>query len=264
MERADKGLAFMMQYENVAWYDAGEVRILDRRVYPRRVEFVTCRTHVEVTQALTDMVTQSTGPFTAAAMGMALAAYECRELPAAQQVAYLERAAETISHARPTTVGRMQLICGGCLEAAKAAISRGVSDVALAIRDYTVETNNRRYSRVGQMAKHLVDKFPDNGTVMTQCFGETIVAMMLKECRERGKTIRLFCPETRPYFQGARLTATVCRDMGFDVTVITDKRRQQVVVDATGTIVWLVGRRTSDKCRIDATSTKALVISLKK
>ena len=44
MERADKGLAFMMQYENVAWYDSGEVRILDRRVYPRRVDFVTCRT----------------------------------------------------------------------------------------------------------------------------------------------------------------------------------------------------------------------------
>ena len=39
--RADKGLAFMLQYENVAWYDAGAVRILDRRVYPRRVEFVT-------------------------------------------------------------------------------------------------------------------------------------------------------------------------------------------------------------------------------
>ena len=46
--------------------------------------------------------------------------------------------------------------------------------------------------------------------------------MMLKECRDRNKAIRLFCPETRPYFQGARLTATVCRDMGFDVTVITD------------------------------------------
>ena len=42
---------------------------------------------------------------------------------------------------------------------------------------------------------------------------------------------------------------------------VIDKRRQQVVVDATGTIVWLVGRRTSDKCRIDATSTTALVIS---
>ena len=42
--RADKGLAFMLQYENVAWYDAGAVKILDRRVYPGRVEFVTCRT----------------------------------------------------------------------------------------------------------------------------------------------------------------------------------------------------------------------------
>ena len=222
MERADKGLAFMMQYENVAWYDGGEVRILDRRVYPRKVEFVTCRHHLEVVQALKDMVTQSTGPFTAAAMGMALAAYECREKPAAEQLAYLEQAADAISHARPTTVGRMQLITGGCLEYARAALARGESNLAEGIRDYTVEVNNRRYSKVGQMAKYLVDQFPENGTVMTQCFGETIVAMMLRECRERGKNIRLFCPETRPFFQGARLTATVCYDMGFDVTVITD------------------------------------------
>ena len=57
---------------------------------------------------------------------------------------------------------------------------------------------------------------------MTQCFGETIVGMMLKEAKLAGKDFRLFCPETRPYFQGARLTATVCHDMGFDVTVITD------------------------------------------
>ena len=41
--RADEGLAFLLQYENVAWYDAGEVRILDRRVYPAKTEFVTCR-----------------------------------------------------------------------------------------------------------------------------------------------------------------------------------------------------------------------------
>ena len=64
--RADQGLAFMLQYENVAWYDAGAVRILDRRVYPGRIEFVTCRTHVEVMQAIRDMVTQSAGPYTAA------------------------------------------------------------------------------------------------------------------------------------------------------------------------------------------------------
>ena len=222
MERQDQGLAFMMQYENVAWYDAGQVRILDRRVYPRKVEFVTCRSHQEVAQALRDMVTQSTGPFTAAAMGMALAAWECRNCTAQQQLAYLEQAADTISHARPTTVGRMQRITGGCLAYARKALAEGVENLADGIRDYTVETNNIRYSKVGRMAGYLVDMFPDNGTVMTQCFAETILAMMLKECRDRGKKIRLFCPETRPFFQGARLTATVCHDMGFDVTVITD------------------------------------------
>ena len=222
MERADKGLAFMLQYENVAWYDEGAVRILDRRVYPRRVEFVTCHRYGEVVQALRDMVTQSTGPFTAAAMAMALAAHECRERSAEAQLSYLRQAEEEISHARPTTVSRMQRITGGCLAYAEQALREDVDDLARGIRDYTVAVNNRRYRRVGKMAEYLVEKIPASGTVMTQCFGETIVGMMLRECRKQGKNIRLFCPETRPFFQGARLTATVCRDMGFDVTVITD------------------------------------------
>ena len=221
MERQDKGLAFMLQYENVAWFDGGEVRILDRRVYPTKVEFVACKTHHDVTQAIADMVTQSAGPYTAAAMGMALAAHECRDRRAAEQLKYLEAASDDISHARPTTISRMKIITEGCLAAARRAIEAG-EDAAQAVMAHTIEANNLRYSRVRSTAKYLVDMFPDNGVVMTQCFGETIVGMMLKECRERNKTIRLFCPETRPYFQGARLTATVCSDMGFDVTVITD------------------------------------------
>ena len=221
MERQDKGLAFMLQYENVAWFDGREVRILDRRVYPARVEFVTCRTHQQVARAIADMVTQSAGPYTAAAMGMALAAHECRDRSAEAQLEWLEAASQRISHARPTTVSRMKIITEGCLAAARRAIEAG-GDAAQAVMDHTIEANNLRYSRVRSTAKYLVDMFPDNGAVMTQCFGETIVGMMLKECRERNKAIRLFCPETRPYFQGARLTATVCSDMGFDVTVITD------------------------------------------
>lgn len=221
MERADKGLAFMLQYENVAWYDSGEVRILDRRVYPRKVEFVVCKTHQEVAQAITDMVTQSAGPYTAAAMGMALAAHECRNMASDKQLEYLADAAYTISHARPTTVARMTLIVEGSLGAAKQAILEG-KDVAQAIVDHTVLMNNLRYNKVGKMAEYLVDMFPNNGGVMTQCFGETIVGQMLKVAKNRGKQLHLYCPETRPYFQGARLTATVCHDMGFDVTVITD------------------------------------------
>ena len=95
--------------------------------------------------------------------------------------------------------------------------------VDLAIREHAVDTpTTAATARSTRSAEYLVPLFPAGGTVMTQCFGETIVGMMLKEAKLAGKEFRLFCPETRPYFQGARLTATVCRDMGFDVTVITD------------------------------------------
>ncbi len=221
MERQDAGLAFMLQYENIAWYDDGEVRILDRRIYPSRTEFVTCRTHKEVAQAITDMVTQSAGPFTAAPMGMALAAWECRDMAPGKQMEYLREASRTISNARPTTVKRMKLVTEAVLPAAEKALTEG-KRVDLAIREYIVEMNNTRYARIGKCAEYLVDMFPDNGTIMTQCFAETILGMMLKECRKRNKTIRLFCPETRPFFQGARLTATVSSQMGFETTVITD------------------------------------------
>ena len=76
----------LLQYENVAWYEDGKVRILDRRIYPTRVEFVECETHQAVAQAITDMVTQSAGPYTAAGMGMVLAAEESKALEPADQL----------------------------------------------------------------------------------------------------------------------------------------------------------------------------------
>ena len=221
MERADRDLAFMLQYENIAWFADGAVRILDRRCYPRTVSFVTCRTHGEVAQAIADMVTQSAGPYTAAAMGMALAAHECRDKSETAQRAFLQAAAQRISTARPTTEKRMRQICTTMLQAAEGAWAAG-ENVAEAIRARAIEANNARYSKIETMAGYLVEKIPDGGTVLTQCFAETIVGMMLKEAKRQGKTFRIFCPETRPYFQGARLTATVCYEMGFDVTVITD------------------------------------------
>ncbi|WP_128425491.1 S-methyl-5-thioribose-1-phosphate isomerase [Gudongella oleilytica] len=221
MKRFDDDLAFMLRYENVAWYENGKVRILDRRMYPTKIEFVTCSTHQEVAQAIADMVTQSAGPYTAAGMGMALAAFECRDLGRKEMLDYLEKAAYTLSHARPTTANRMVLTTNGCLEAARKAMDEGRPvDEAIFMR--TIDSLNRRYSTIEVVAEHLVTMFPDKGTIMTQCFGETIVGMMLRVARKREKDIKLFVPETRPYFQGARLTASVACDMGFDTTVITD------------------------------------------
>ena len=64
MERQDKGLAYLLQYEHVAWFENGMVRILDRRIYPSVIRYVECKDYREVVQAIRDMVTQSAGPYT--------------------------------------------------------------------------------------------------------------------------------------------------------------------------------------------------------
>lgn len=221
MLREDLDLAFMLRYENVAWYEDGKVRILDRRIYPTKIEFVTCYRHEEVAKAIANMVTQSAGPYTAAGMGMALAAHEAKDMSQEKAWEYLQKAAYTLSHARPTTAKRMVQVTDGCLKAAKTAMEEGKPvDEAIFLR--TIESLNRRYSTISKVAEYLVDMFPEKGNIMTQCFGETIVGTMLREAKKRNKDVKVFVPETRPYFQGARLTASVAQDQGFDTTVITD------------------------------------------
>ncbi|MBD5101712.1 MAG: s-methyl-5-thioribose-1-phosphate isomerase [Subdoligranulum sp.] len=224
MQRADEGLAFLLRYENVAWYEDGKVRILDRRIYPVRTEYVTCTRHEEVAQAIADMVTQSGGPYTAAAMGMALAAYEARALEEDAYLAYMKKAAYTLSHARPTTVEKMKRVVERALGRLERELKNGtpLSGMPEKLKEDAVDSLNANYSRYDRLAMHLADKIPNGGTVMTQCFAETIIGTLLRECRKRGNEIKMICPETRPYYQGARLTASVACDMGFDTTVITD------------------------------------------
>ena len=221
MKRQDYDMPFMLRYENVAWYEDGEVRILDRRVYPKEIRFEICRTHKEVAKAIKDMVTQSAGPYTAAGMGMALAAYEARDLKGEDLLNFLEDAAETISTARPTTSTRLKKVTRGSIEATKKAMESG-EDLVEALFQESINSLNRRYSAMNEVAKYLCDLIPDGGKVLTQCFAETIIGTMTRTLKEQGKDVKFYCTETRPYYQGARLTATCISQMGFDTTVITD------------------------------------------
>ena len=186
MERMDQNMPFLLKYENVAWYENGRVRILDRRVFPTEVRFVECADYREVVQAIADMVTQSAGPYTAVGMGMALAAWQVRGESKEKQTAFLRQAAYDLAHARPTTANRYGQITFRAADLAEAALEAGEDPIA-AIVDSTVESLNRR-----------------------------------RAAREQGKDFRVYCAETRPYLQGARLTSSCFAEMGFDTTVLTD------------------------------------------
>ncbi|CAM3584471.1 S-methyl-5-thioribose-1-phosphate isomerase [Erysipelothrix urinaevulpis] len=223
--RVDKDLAFILQFENVAWFEDGVVRILDRRIYPMETEYVVCHTHHDVVKAIQDMVTQSGGPYLAASMGMVLAAHECKikNLDKKETIAFMREAADAIANARPTTSSRMKNIVDQSY--AKVIENDWHNHDALIelVKEYAIEEVSGRYSRIEKMGEQLATKVPKGGTVMTQCFAETIVGMLCRHLKLQGKEdVKFITPETRPYLQGARLTASVINDMGFDVHVITD------------------------------------------
>lgn len=243
--REDHDLAPLLRYENIAWYEAGTVRILDRRVYPAAERYVQCESYDEVARAIRDMVTQSYGPFHAAAMGMALAAYGCKDEKAQAQKAYLGRAADAIATARPTTERKMRRWTDDAERAAGEAIDAGESALE-AIMAQSLQKFDARYRKIAKIGAVLADQVPVGGAVMTQCYADADLGMLLRTLRERGNEARFFTPETRPYLQGARLTASVIHDMGFDVTLITDNMPG-----------WTLGQK-----RIDLFTTAADVICL--
>jgi methylthioribose-1-phosphate isomerase len=221
MSRPDDGLAFMLKYENVAWYQNGAVRILDRRVYPRVVEFVVCRDYKEVTQAIADMVTQSGGPWMAAQQALVMTAYQVQDQPVEQAKATLREAAYAVAHARPTTSERMVTVVQKALDHAEAALEAGEA-VGPSTEEFVRLRVDATYERARTIAENVVDLLPEKVTILTQCFAEWLIGFTLLVCQERGKEVSLICPETRPYLQGARLTASVAHDMGVPVTVVTD------------------------------------------
>ena len=125
MERLDKNLGFMLKFENVAWYENGKVRILDRRIYPIEVKYAVCENHKEVAKAIKDMVTQSGGPYAAAEMGMVQAANEAKSFGVEEFIAYMKKASITLSTARPTTHASMSKITDACLGSILSAHAAG-------------------------------------------------------------------------------------------------------------------------------------------
>ncbi|MBL4836957.1 MAG: hypothetical protein JKY34_05205 [Kordiimonadaceae bacterium] len=73
-----------------------------------------------------------------------------------------------------------------------------------------------------ETGKNICDLLPDGATILTQCFPDRSYVYLLMETKRRKKNITVICSETRPYLQGARLTALCANQAGFETHVITD------------------------------------------
>ena len=153
-----------------------------------------------------------------------MAAYEAKNQKVSDIPDFIRKAAYTLSHARPTTSAQMERIVNGSASLIIENFKNGasLSDLVDIAFEYAYNYINNNYAKYTIIGKNIADVIPNNGAILTQCFAGTVVGTMLRECKRSGKNVKVFCAETRPYFQGARLTASVACDMGFDVTVICD------------------------------------------
>jgi methylthioribose-1-phosphate isomerase len=227
-----------MKFFTLRWHD-GAVEFLDQRRLPREVSIVRCTTANEVAQAIRDLVVRGAPAIgCAAAYGIALAAQGASHLsPQAFNQALLD-AERVLAASRPTAVNLTWALSRmmGVVENAKKwsdhfmadkwsdhfALTHALLEEAHAIAAEDVH-NNRR---LGEWGASLL---PDPCRVLTHCnagalatAGHGTALGIIYSAVEIGKAISVFADETRPFLQGARLTAWELAQSGVPVTLITD------------------------------------------
>ncbi|GAA4881483.1 s-methyl-5-thioribose-1-phosphate isomerase [Saccharopolyspora cebuensis] len=197
------------------------VHLLDRRVFPFQRTWVLARTPDEVAEAIRDMVTQSSGPYFAVLWGMVLAARDTGGTDPATARRALERAGERFIATRPTNDQPRRAVAK-VLAAVDEALDAGDTEVAAAAERgaRAADTDYRRRSTdMGTAAAAL---FGDRARVLTHCFGDLYLVGLVRALLRRGADVSFVCTETRPYLQGARLTAETLAEMGVPTTLVTD------------------------------------------
>ena len=219
-QELDDLLPFVLKRANVARYEDGVVWIGDRRNYPFEKTFVECRTVEAVAQAIEMMVTQGGGPWVAASFAMALAARQAAGEPREAALAQLEQARRRLVNTRPTNTA-ITVRLADMLAAGSQAIEAGDS-AEQAILARIKSFRDKVYEDYLVRARFGADLMADGDGILTMCFAETAFILALALAKQDGKRLQVFTPETRPYLQGARLTAPSVHELGIPVTVIGD------------------------------------------
>lgn len=220
-------------------WDGDRLNLLDQRVLPAHSRYVECIRAGEVAVAIRDMVVRGAPAIgIAAAYGVALAVREHEALPAVERAAAIEAELETLASARPTAVN-----LGWALARLRPLIERSagfveVSAAAEALHDEDVATN-RALARLGASQLGPASRVLthcNSGPLATGGVG-TALGVIISAWRA-GKLREVRFTETRPWLQGARLTAWELASAEVPATLLTESAAGGLA--ARGEIDWLI------------------------
>jgi len=214
----------------IEWTDDAVVMI-DQRKLPASEVYVTCKTANEVAKAIKTMVIRGAPAIgVAAAMGIAVGMTRSRATGTKQFTTEFQKTCELMAGTRPTAVNlfwaieRMKKAFAAAAHDGQSVdeIKRKLVAEARAIHDEDVQSCRT-------MGAHGATLVPSSARILTHCNAGALATAgygtalgVIRAAAEQGKTIAVLADETRPFLQGARLTAWELVRDGIDTTVITD------------------------------------------
>ena len=216
----------MNEIRPIEWAN-GTLRLLDQTRLPSEEVIVEAHGYLEAVNAIKTMQVRGAPAIgVTAAYAMAMAA---RDLDITDKTAFMQRLEETgvtIKAARPTAVNLMwavdRMVGIANSESDTNSIKQRLLTEAIAMEKED-EVINR------QMGDHGKDLIPEGGSVLTHCnagalataaFGTAVG--VIRANWENGKHFSVFNTETRPFLQGARLTAWEFQKLGIPSTLVVD------------------------------------------
>ncbi len=222
-------------FNTLEWQPSGEqpeaLLLLDQLLLPHKIVMVSCPDYQAVGRAISTMQIRGAPALgVAGAYGMALAARRSAATQPSELLTDLAVAGKHLFETRPTAVNlgwaitRSQQLAVRLVQEGRdvAAIRAELLALAVQIHEDDIKINRR----MGAFGAELV---PDGGHVLTHCNSGALATAgfgtalgVIRAAHEAGKKIHVWVDETRPYLQGARLTAWELQQLNIPYTLITD------------------------------------------
>jgi methylthioribose-1-phosphate isomerase len=215
--------------KTVEFADNGNVLLIDQRKLPTEETVVECTDYKQVAEAIVNMTVRGAPAIgVTAAGGIALGASKIETGNAEQFRNEYEEILNVMAGTRPTAVNlfwaidRMRGVVNGS--------AANVEELKQAIRAEADKVLKEDLEINEAMGKNGAELLEDGDTVLTHCNAGALATAgnygtalgIMKAAHVGGKNFKVFADETRPFLQGARLTAWELMKEGIDVSLITD------------------------------------------
>jgi methylthioribose-1-phosphate isomerase len=213
------------------YWDNGVVRMIDQTRLPHETVILTCEDYRQVARAISEMRVRGAPAIgVTAAFGLALGAQQSKATDVATLLSDIAAIASDLKATRPTAVNLFWAIERMRKKAAEVADKTGsiqaIRDALLAEALRMADEDVTINKRMGAYGAILIK---DGDSILTHCNTGGLATVdygtalgVIRTAWEQGKRIHVFVDETRPFLQGARLTAWELMQLGIPMTLITD------------------------------------------